>query len=337
MKKFVSFMIFCLLFALLAGCQTKELDVMDLDSPQAEIPLQLESLSVEISKGTLDTQTLMAAVKDLPDLLRTYFSETDVEIGEIKVTVGSSPAHTAQAVESGGIQLAFLPAEGFLTAAGDAAVLFADAQTTDSGQLSSGTRSLICATPTEYGTQLNNRASSGKPLSWEELKTARWGVLPADSLGGYQCFDLWLSDNYDGNRITDLPQVTLYGSYEELFRAAAIGEIDALVVRDDVRTGISEAWTREETQTDAGWIHGFGRDTDIWQEIPVLDVTERLYSQLVIAVPELADERFAAALEQVLTQMAEKTPEQMEVLGSAQFISVNDDELDPTRRLTTLG
>ena len=341
MKKRVWLLVMMLIVMVLVGCQKEEgtEPVVVPEPPVEEGPLEIETLTVEISKGGLDAETLMAAVKALPELLERYFAETDVKIGSVKVTVGASPADTAKALAEGCIQLGFLPAESFLSYGGEGAALFADAQKTALGELEVGTSALICAAPTEYGRQLANRAGSGKPLSWIELENARWGVLETASLGGYRCFDLWLADEYEGNRITDLPHVTMYNSYEELFRAAAAEEIDALVVRDDAREDIAAAWTLDMTRSDESGMHGFDRTEDIWKEVPVLEVTETLYSQLAAVAAgaeELTDERFISALESVLGQMAEEEPKQMAAFGAPHFAAVTDEELDPMRRLVTI-
>lgn len=340
MKKFLSLLAATLLLTLTIGCRPTvsvepNLPTEELTPPLMEDTLRIKTLTVEISRNGLNTETLMEGVKKLPDLLAAGFAGTDVEIEEIEVTVGASPADTAQALADGNIHMAFLPADGFLLYGKTAIPLFSDAHTNHSTGLSRGSRALICAAPTDYGYQLANRASSGKPLSWEEIKNARWGVLREDI--SYRCFDLWLADEYEGSRIMDLPDVTVYDSYETLFNAAAAEKMDALAFWDDARENMEEVWVQGEVQaeTDAG----FGRLTDIWKEIPVLDATERVYSHLVAVapnMPELTDKRFAEGLAQALEYLELEAPDQMPVLGAACFDVVADEALDATRRLLTL-
>lgn len=336
MKK-ISLFLALVLILTLAGCKPKEEPEPVPAEPVEEEPLHLEELAVEFPRNGLSTQQLTDAVKNLPELLKTCFDETGlVEVERVTVTVGSSPAATAQALKEGHIDLAFLPAETFAEEGGGT-VLLADARLLDDGSLRTGTRALICAAPTEYGEQLSSRASSGKPLSRKELDRARWGVLDSASLGGYRCLDLWLADNYEGDRVSDLASVTVYGSYDDLFRAAANREIDALTIRDDARADAAEVWTLDGTRTGEGGVRGYGRTESIWDELPVLDVTETLYATVAAVRPELAENGFAPALEQVLRRMSEEQPELMMVLGAQYFAPVTDAELNPTRRLTTLG
>ena len=85
-------------------------------------------------------------------------------------------------------------------------------------------------------------------------------------------------------------------------------------------------------------MQGFDREESVWDEVRVLAVTQPLYDT-VAAVPsertELTDGRFAAALEQALSQLASDDAEQMEVLGCSHFATLTDEALDPLRRLMT--
>ena len=332
------------LLLLLSGCRKQE--------PEPETPIvpeppttevvepegsALQNLNVEISRSGLTTQQLTDAVKTLPRLLQTYLQEAGVEVETVKVTVGASHAATAQTLAAGNIDLAFLPVEEFLQYGGEASVLFADGYEAEGG-VCAGTRSLICAAPTEYGGQLVQRAASGTALTWQELDRARWGVLEASSLNGFRSFDLWLADHYEGDRVGNLSQVTAYESYEALFRAAAAEEIDAFVIRDDARTNVADAWTLDLDRTDEGGMRGFGRTASVWDEVSVLDATESLCSVVVAAAPveELTDDAFAAALGNALGRLAEENPELMLSLGARQFAAVEDEMLNPMRRLVTI-
>lgn len=345
MKKMLILMIG--LLVLLPGCRKQVQPAEEAASPAVpqetqtavpEEPLRIDTLRVELSKSGLDSQTLMAAVKELPELLEGYFAQTDVEVGTVKVTVGASQADTARALADGSVWLGFLTADALLGYGGEAEILLADAREAPDGALVSGTASVICAAPTEYGRQLAARAESGSPLTWTELDKARWGVLQAGSLAGYRSLDLWLADQYEGNRLAELSRVTVYDSDEELLRAAAAGEIDALVLRADAREELAEAWALADTRTDAGGMQGFGRTESIWQEVPVLAETEPLYSQVAAVAPleQLTDGRFSAALEHVMEQLAREAPERMLTFGAVGFSAVERAALDPTRRLVTI-
>lgn len=98
-----------LLLLFLSACGPAERDTSP-ELPETE-PLRLESLSVEVSRGELSTEDLARAVRELPEALEAALAAQGVEAETISVSVGSSPAATAQAVSEGGVDLAFLPAE----------------------------------------------------------------------------------------------------------------------------------------------------------------------------------------------------------------------------------
>ena len=121
MRRFFSLLVLVAMLTGLAGCGQKQ-------TPETvpEEPLALESLAVEISKNGLSTERLLQAKRELPKQLQTAFSQAGVDIGQVTVTIGSSPDATAQALKEGTVDLAFLPAEDFLRVGGSA-VLLADA------------------------------------------------------------------------------------------------------------------------------------------------------------------------------------------------------------------
>ena len=308
MKK-VSLLLALALLLTLTACRKKEPEPPAPPTPPE--PVEEDVLRLEFPRSGLGKDQLAGAVKELPGLLKAYFEETGtVEVERVTVTVGSSPASTAQALEEGHIDLAFLPG----TASPDGpAVLLADAYPAEEGTLRAGSRGLLCAAPTAYGQQLAGRASSGKPLSRAEVERARWGTVAGDA----DYFSLWLADSFgEPFSVT----VTAYDSEEDLFHAAADGAVDAIVIRDDARAEAD--WTGDGTA---------------WAQLPVLDVTETVYTTVAAARAELAEGAFAPALEQVLQRMSEEHPELMTVLGAEVVASVTEDGLTATRRLAAMS
>ena len=305
--------------------------VENIDEPTDSI-LRIDELCIELSRGSSSTEELAAAVRTLPGWLEERFAQADdLEIGRVRISVGTAPAATAQALSEGKVDLAFLPAADFVSYGGAATALYGDIPLPPSSP-EIGNRGLICAAPTEYGVQLAGRSSGGKPLSWREVSRAHWGVLDETSLVSYQAFDLWLYDQYE-KRITDLPRLTVYETETELFAAIAAGEVDAAAIRDDARGDFAEFWKNPE-----GPDGGLLDPESIWNEVPVLDVTERLYHVVLAAAPkqEIADARFTAALEQVLGQLMNERADVCLVLGAETFAAVEMQVLNATARLLAL-
>ena len=197
--------------SLLAGCGS-ERETASSAASGKEQTLQFKELNVEIPK-TDKTETqedvLQAALQELPEKLKPALAAQGVKVNEIHVTIGSSCAATCQALASGNVNLAFLPADSFAAVKGGKAILAAGAVcpavtgtnpsrwTGSYGKAEKrgvGNRALLCTSETEYGRNLAGHVSSGKKLTWNELDHARWGVLGTDSLAGYQCPELWLED-----------------------------------------------------------------------------------------------------------------------------------------------
>ena len=259
-----------------------------------EAPIVLETLALELPAGG-DTQAAQAFADSLPEAM----AALGVEIGRVALSFSPSPAAAAQALAEGGVDLAFLPVEDFLTGGGGQAVL-ADGEPDASGILTPGERAEIVTADTDYGRRLVARSDP----SWEELSHARWGVLGEESRAGYRCLDLWLCDHYEDNGIADLPQVTVYGDWDALLQAAEAGDIDALPLKPGLRG----------------------------EALSLLAETEGIVTQ-VAAVREdeaLQSRAFAQALEAAVSRLPEAQREAL--LGAKHFVPVQDSGLDATRR-----
>ena len=212
----------CLVLALsllLTGCGKKETPAVSAPAASASVeeekPLVLEELTVEFLRGSADAATLMQAVKELPQQLQAALAEEGVEVERVSVTMSGSCASTAQAVEEGGVDLAFLPVEELVRAQSYPQVAL----------LAGEQRMYLYAADTDYGKNLSVRKSP----TWTELDHARWGTS-----AGEQAIELWLADYYEGNGLSDLTDVTEYESREALYDAAAAGEIDIFPASEEL-------------------------------------------------------------------------------------------------------
>jgi len=274
---------------------------------------------------TPDAAAASAALEAVPELLG-----DGVEVGRVTVTFGTSYAATAQALEQGGVDLAFLPAADFIRCGSAAEPILAAAPQRGG---TAGTLSQICTSPTEYGEKLAGRTAAP---TWNELDHARWGVLERDSLAGYQCLELWLEDNYEGSGVEDLSNVAVYAGWEELLRAAAAGEIDLFPLPSELRETYGQLWTMDATRTDAAGARGFGRERSMEQELGVLDTTPRLYAWVAAVSPqsaELTREPFPAALADALEQALPDPAVRLSVMGAEHYAAIRPEDLDGMRRL----
>ena len=313
----------------------------------------LESLAVEIPRDSQDTDILRQAAKTLPSLLQQALESQGVTVEEIRITVGSSHAATVQALAQGSVDLAFLPAADLAAQPEEVPVIllsgpdFQDGGTelenwsSGSGQTAVGHQGLLCTAPTEYGRNLAGRAGD---LTWEELTRARWGVLREDSLLCRQAVDLWLTDHYEGNTLSDLPEVTVFADETALLKAAAKGEIDLFPMDASARDRWLNLWTLSPDQADQWGDSGLGRTAPLWDEVSVVGLTERFYDMAAAVRPDsdtLSDPRFAQALAaaiEALTVSAGADARQLaqSVFGISGYAPAPDGALNAVRRLETL-
>ncbi|WP_369282905.1 PhnD/SsuA/transferrin family substrate-binding protein [Oscillibacter sp. GMB15532] len=313
----------------------------------ADEPLKLETLRLELTRREgLSADALMYAVQALPQALKTALANHGVEAGTVEITVGTSPAATAQALEEGGVDLAVLPGEAFVEAGGSAVPLLAaqehgdlpdsadpadwkSGETGPSKTTSGGQQSLILAGPSEYGRQLANRAASDTSLTWDELDRATW-FLTSDEA---DMIDLWLADHYEGNTLSDLNRVSVsalpIGSGHDLLSALAAGAADVAVIPADMRPDLASFWQEELT-----------RPGGIFDETTVIGVTEKYYDTILAARPGdtlLNGDAFRSALAAAMEELSRVQGDVTVALGGVFSAPVSDGDLNGMRRLATLG
>lgn len=361
MKKLSLLLVLTMLLALLASCGQKTPETVDPEPEQAEEPeklepLRFETLRVEFGKSGLTASRLAEVVREMPELLRTALAEQEVTVEEVKVTIGSSTAATVQALEEGTVDVAFLPAEDLARHETAVPVILASGPLFwDQGEdlaawrrepveapLVPGYRALICAAPTEYSKNLAER----EKLSWTELDHARWGVLDADSIPGHRAVDLWLADNYEGNTLEDLSDVTVYDSFDDLILAASDGEIDLFPMDECEREEWAERWTAPAEQNKEQKKPGLGHENTIWEDLPAVALTDWFYDMAAAAAPDradLTDSRFTEALEAAVKALDVSTTYDrdahllaQDVFGRKHYGVAPEGALDATRRLLAL-
>ena len=305
MRKRTTLLAALLALALLPACGQGSGPEPQVREPPAQEEMQRETLRLELTRSAADEDTLMQALRTLPELLPAALAEQGVAVGRVETTVGASPAASAQALNDGSVDLAVLPGTVFAELGGEAVPLLTAAETADAE--AGGRRTLLLAGPTEYGRQLSARAASGTPLTWDELDRAAWSVTGGEERG---MVSVWLADRYDGNTLSDLSRVT----YAET-DGDGDGEspADVLAVPADTREGADG----------------------------VIGETEPYYSVILAARSdddELKTERFRDALAAALAQVCGQDASVRDALGGGALTAlVEDDALNAMRRLATLG
>lgn len=314
-------------------------------SSNPEEPLQLDAIRLELSQFAAK-ETLLSVMGSLPDQLKSALAEQGVVAKTVEVTVGDSPAATAQALEEGTVDLAIFSGDAFLEAGGSALPMLtarvlspeidsadaADWQNVElgwSGTDGGGTRFLIVSGPSDYGRQLSARAASDTPLTWDELNRANWVV--GQETGNMA--QVWLADHYEGNTFSDLAHLTRSDSSGDdgqlLLSALADGSADIAVIPADARIDFANHWKA-----------GLNRPGGIFQETTVLGVTEKYYDTILAVRPDdelLTGESFRTALAAALAKICSQNSAAAVAMQGVCSVPVSDSALDGMRRLITLG
>ena len=130
--------------------------------------------------------------------------------------------------------------------------------------------------------------NAGEKLTWDELSAATWAVASTSSSAGYIYPTMWLMDNYDGKKVSDLPNVIQLG-YGDAFAQAAAEQVDIICCYADGRRDYEAAWNLAVGSSDATGKAGMGRTDSIWNEMNVIGVTEGIYNDTVAVTTAKAD------------------------------------------------
>ncbi|MBQ6513476.1 MAG: PhnD/SsuA/transferrin family substrate-binding protein, partial [Clostridia bacterium] len=188
-----------------------------------------------------DADVIITGTKNLPDLIKAEMANLGYDIGDVEISVGTSYEATGEAMSAGTIDVGWLPGGTYaiysqnkevdviLTAT--RAGLSNDSEnpadwngeankTLPTENQVTFYRSLIYAAPSEKGKALAAKVNAGESLTWDELNDCTWAVGNTSSSAGYIYPTMWLMNNYDGKKISDLSSVVNLG-YADAFAQAA--------------------------------------------------------------------------------------------------------------------
>ena len=270
-----------------------------------------------------DADVIITGTKNLPELVKAEMATLGYDIGEVEISVSTSYEACGEAMAAGAIDIGWLPGGTYaiysqnkevdviLTAT--RAGLSNDStnpadwngeanKTLPTDEQVTFYRSLIYAAPTETGKALAAKVNAGEKLTWEEISAATWAVGNTSSSAGYVYPTMWLMENYEGKKITDLPNVVQLG-YADAFAQAAAEQVDVIVCYADGRRDYEKAWNIPSDSADETGKAGMGRTESIWNELNVIGVTPGIYNDTVAittANPDVYNPEFINALQTAL-------------------------------------
>ena len=283
--------------------------------------VKMDKLTLEFVPSK-DADVIITGTKNLPTLLKDEMLKQGYDIGEVDISVGTSYEATGEAMAAGTIDIGWLPGGTYALYSDEVDVILTATRaglsndstdpTTWNGDANKTTptddqvtfyRSLIYATPSAYGKELAAKVNAGEKLTWDDLNKANWAVLKTSSSAGYIYPTLWLMDNYDGKKLTDLANVVTLSGYGEAFAQAAAESVDIIVCYADGRRDYEDAWKLATDKQDATGKAGMGRTDSIWNELNVIGVTEPIYNDTVSitkANPAVYNPEFIKAMQTAL-------------------------------------
>lgn len=291
--------------------------------------MSVSALAVSMDKLTFqfvpskDADVIITGTKNLPELVKAEMATLGYEIGEVEISVGTSYEATGEAMCAGAIDIGWLPGGTYaiysqgkevdviLTATRAGLSNDSTDPKTWNGEANKTLptedqvtfyRSLIYAAPSPYGKELAAKVNAGETLTWEDLDKATWAVGNTSSSAGYIYPTMWLMENYDGKKVSDLSNVVQLG-YADAFAQAAAEQVDVIVCYADGRRDYEAAWNIATDSADATGKAGMGRTDSIWNELNVIGVTEGIYNDTVAittANPDVYNPEFISALQTAL-------------------------------------
>ncbi len=325
MKKLLALL---LVSGILVGCSSTNTATTTDSTTTTETTVnkEIDTLHLEFVPSK-DADVIITGTANLDELLIAAMAEEGYTINNVEITVGTSYDATGEALSAGTIDIGWLPGgtyalysdetEVVLTATRNGLSNDSEDPTTWNGEANATKkdgpqvkyyRSLIYATPSEYGKELAAKVNAGEALTWEDLDKANWAVLKTSSSAGYIYPTMWLMKNYDGKKIADLSNVVTLEGYGSAFAQAAAESVDIIVCYADGRNDYEASWILPTDQQDDTKKAGLGRSESIWNELNVIGVTEPIYNDTVAitkANPDIYNDEFKTAIQNALISVIE--------------------------------
>lgn len=269
-----------------------------------------------------DPEDIITATEPLKQLLIDELANLGFEVGEVEINVGTNYEAAGEALASGTADAGFIPGGTYVLYEDEMEVILTSTRkglNKDSenpkdwndGKPTERTedqvtyyKGLIIAGPSAKGQELAAKINAGEELTWEDLNSAKWAVMSTSSSSGYIYPSIWLGQQFDGKKISDLANVVQAESYGSAVARLAAEQVDIMVGYADLRADNVEDWEKE-----------MGRSASIWEETNVIGVTPNVYNDTVSVslASDIMTDEFKEALQQALINISE-TPEGKEVI-----------------------
>lgn len=325
MKKLLATAFACLLVLTGCGSSTASKDI--------------DTLSVSFVPSA-PADDILKATEPLGDMIIEQMADFGYNIGNVDITVGTSYEAVGEALTAGTTDIALIPggtyvlyeddgAELVLTATRDGLSVDSDnpqdwnaAPTENTEDSATFYRSLLVAGPSKTGKALQDKVANGEDLTFDELADATWCVQSPSSSAGYLYPTMWLTENFDGKTINDLPNKTEIKGYGEAVARLSAEQCDIAPMYADARMDNQPSWTS---------------DADIWEATGVIGVTDPIMNDTISVSQnsEVYSDEFVKAVQQSFINIA-STPEGLATVkpySHTGYVVGNPDDYDPERTI----
>jgi phosphonate transport system substrate-binding protein len=289
-------------------------------------------------------EDIITATSGLGDIIIKEMSKKGFEIGAVEIAISEDYNACGEALSAGTADVGYVPGGTYVLYSDEINLLVTatrdnlvpDATDPNEWNVNPTTREegvpvtyykgLIYAAPTEKGKAVAAKVAAGEELTWEELDACTWVVGSVTSGAQYIYPNLWLKENYD-KTLNDLSnKVNL--KYPEAFQQAAAEQVDIITCYADGRMDYEGQWNGE-----------WGRDDTIWNQLPVIGVTQNIYNDTVCLAKTgpnaevLTNPEFMSAFADVLMNLknSEEGKTAIGIYSHTGYVLGNDKDYDVTR------
>lgn len=312
MKKLLVLLVSLLMFV---GCSSSD-TTEPTPTPEGNTGgnVEIEKLSIQFVPSR-DPQTITTATDPLKELLIAELAKKGFDVGAVEISTGADYNAAGEALTTGAVDLAFLPAGTYVMYHEDGAELLLtatraglskdseNAKDWNDGKPTEGDssnqvtyyRSIGVTAPTEVGMALATKVNNGEELTWEDVNAANWCVSKStSSSAGYVYPQLWLKEKF-GKAIIDLNSAIPTDGYSDSAARLANGQCDIAVGYADFRRDYAENWTTD-----------YGREKTIWEETNTVLVTDGVMNDTISysANSEIMTPELVTALQDIFMNIA---------------------------------
>lgn len=251
-----------------------------------------------------DPEDIITATEPLKQMLKDELAKEGFEIGEVEIEVGTNYEAAGEALSAGTADIGFIPGGTFVLYDEDVDVILTSTRqglskdSENPADWNDGKptekvedqvtyyKGLIIAGPSEKGKELAEKINNGEELTWEDVDSAKWAVMSSSSSSGYIYPSIWLGNQFEGKKISDLANVVQSESYGSSVARLAAEQVDIIVGYADLRVDNAEDWEGD-----------MNREASIFEETNVIGVTPNVYNDTVSVSktsPNMTDELKAA-------------------------------------------